>query len=62
MTDLANVKSLAQGNSQLPSSWYADPRIHELEQKHLFAKAQTYIGHTSMVPNVGDYRVLDWMG
>ncbi len=48
--------------SQLPVSWYVDENTYALEQQHLFAHAPHYLGHELMVPNVGDYHVLDWMG
>ena len=48
--------------AQLPVAWYVDPDIYALEQKYLFAKAPHYLGHELMVPNVGDYHVLDWTG
>jgi choline monooxygenase len=48
--------------AQLPVAWYVDPDIYAIEQKYLFAKAPKYLGHELMVPNVGDYQVLDWTG
>ena len=48
--------------AQLPVAWYVDPDIYALEQKYLFANAPHYLGHELMVPNVGDYHVLDWTG
>lgn len=47
---------------QFPVAWYVDPIIYALEEKHLFIHAPNYLGHALMVPNVGDYRVLDWSG
>lgn len=49
-------------SSQLPVSWYVDENTYALEQRHLFAHAPHYLGHELMVPNIGDYHVLDWMG
>ena len=46
--------------TQLPVAWYADPKIYALEQQHLFVNPPQYLGHECMVPNVGDYHVLDW--
>lgn len=47
--------------TQLPVDWYLNPNIYDLEVKHLFAKAPQYVGHACMVPNSGDFHVLDWM-
>jgi phenylpropionate dioxygenase-like ring-hydroxylating dioxygenase large terminal subunit len=47
---------------QLPVAWYVDPCIYALEQQHLFSNAPLYFGHELMVPNEGDYFVLDWTG
>lgn len=46
---------------QLPVAWYSDPAIYALEQKHIFAQAARYVGHALMVPQPGDYYVLDGM-
>lgn len=46
---------------QLPVSWYIDPEVYALEEKLLFPQVPKYIGHTLMVPNVGDYHSLEWM-
>lgn len=59
MSDLANTTSVTlEMNTQLPVSWYFDQHIYELEQKHLFSQSAQYIGHTLMVPEVGDYYTL----
>ena len=44
---------------QLPVSWYFDPDIYKLEQELLFKNGPGYVGHELMVPEVGDYQVLD---
>jgi len=61
MTDLANVSALTRTPVQLPIDWYFDPRIAEIERKLLFDRGPGYVGHELMVPEVGDYRSLDWM-
>jgi len=61
MTDLANVSALTRTPGQLPIDWYFDPRVAEIEQKLLFKGGPGYVGHELMVPEVGDYRSLDWM-
>lgn len=48
--------------TQLPISCYVDEKFYAFEQRHLFSHAPHYLGHELMVPNVGDYHVLDWMG
>jgi phenylpropionate dioxygenase-like ring-hydroxylating dioxygenase large terminal subunit len=58
MSDLPGSRALKPNASQLPVSWYFDPKTFELEQKLLFATAPGYVGHELMVPNVGDYRTL----
>jgi choline monooxygenase len=60
MSDLAMAFQAA--SSQLPVSWYFDPRFYELEKKLLFDAGPGYVGHELMVPNSGDYHVIDWMG
>ena len=61
MTDLATV-SLLHTSPQLPVDWYVDQKVHEIEQSVLFAGGPAYVGHELMVPNIGDYRVLEWSG
>lgn len=70
MASIASLKSIvtsapatspAQHDTQLPVSWYTDPAIYALEQKHLFPLAPQYIGHALMVPNAGDFRTVEWM-
>jgi phenylpropionate dioxygenase-like ring-hydroxylating dioxygenase large terminal subunit len=34
---------------------YIDPELFELEREHFFANTWNYVGHTSQVPNQGDY-------
>jgi phenylpropionate dioxygenase-like ring-hydroxylating dioxygenase large terminal subunit len=59
--------SAAQSNQspldapQLPVSWYVDPAIYALEEKHLFSKSPKYWGHELMTPNQGDFYALGWM-
>jgi len=47
--------------AQLPIAWYADSCIYSLEQQFIFSKSSKYVGHQLMLPNAGDYHVLDWM-
>ena len=61
MSDLPGSRALKPNTSQLPVSWYFDPKVFELEQKLLFGTAPGYVGHELMVPNPGDYHALSWM-
>ena len=60
MSNLATAEQLRRATSQLPVSWYCDPRVFDAEQRLLFAHAPGYVGHELMVPNPGDYYALDW--
>lgn len=63
MSDLVNQAALARtGTTQLPVGWYVDQAMHDLEMELLFRRAPLYVGHELMVPQVGDYRSLEWMG
>jgi phenylpropionate dioxygenase-like ring-hydroxylating dioxygenase large terminal subunit len=61
MSDLSTTSALTRNPTQLPIEWYFDPKIFELEKKLLFDEGPGYVGHALMVPNPGDYYVLDWM-
>lgn len=61
MSDLPSPRSLRPNTSQLPVSWYFDPRVLDLERELLFANGPGYVGHELMVPNEGDYHALAWM-
>ena len=58
---LARIEPV-QERLQPPVSWYVDPAIHALELQHVFGPGPGYVGHGSMVPDVGSYHVLDWKG
>jgi choline monooxygenase len=58
MSNLASAAHLAPATSQLPVSWYCDPRLFEAEMRHLFRRAPGYVGHELMVPETGDYYAL----
>ncbi len=59
MSSIATIAHLRRATSQLPVSWYCDPAIYAAEQRLLFARAPSYVGHELMVPNVGDYCALE---
>ncbi len=61
MSDIQSAKSLAPAHTQLPASWYSDEGLFALEKKLLFDAGPRYVGHELMVPEVGDYRTLEWM-
>jgi len=61
MSNLAQASVLAATSSQLPVNWYFDPRIAEAEKAILFERGPGYAGHELMVPNIGDYYVLNWL-
>ena len=61
MSDIASKAQLAQAVSQLPVSWYFDEKVFELEKKLLFDAGPGYVGHELMVPEVGNYRSLEWL-
>ncbi len=62
MSDLSSVAAINQTSPQLPVPWYLDPNIYELEKRLLFDHGPGYVGHELMVPNVGDYQTLEWLG
>ena len=65
MSDIANINQLAPPVSiqslpiQPPLGWYFDPKALEVEQRLLFEQGPNYVGHELMVPNPGDYHVLE---
>jgi len=62
MSDLSRIASAQTASPQLPVHWYFDSRVYELEKRLLFDQGPGYIGHELMVPNVGDYHSLEWLG
>ena len=58
MSDLATAARLRQASSQLPASWYVDPRVFDVERRLLLPRAPGYVGHELMVPEAGDFHVL----
>jgi len=62
MSDLSGVSVFSSAPPQLSPEWYFDPAIFELEKRLLFDRGPGYVGHELMVPNVGDYQALEWLG
>ena len=62
MSDLSTVAVFSRTSPQLPAHWYFDPALHEIEKRLLFDDGPGYVGHELMVPNVGDYHSLEWLG
>src|SRR5262249_51763479 len=60
MAEVASLRQVEPVGCQLPVSWYFDPKIFELEKRHLFDAGANYVGHELMVPKVGDYHTLAW--
>ena len=61
MSDLASKAKLAPALSQLPVSAYFDESVFEIEQRLLFDQSAGYVGHALMVPQVGNFRSLEWL-
>lgn len=61
MSNLVDASQLTRTPTQLPIDWYLDPYILDLEKRLLFNQGAGYVGHEIMLPNVGDYYVLEWM-
>jgi len=62
MSDLSSVSVLSNTSPQLSPEWYFDPAIFEIEKRVLFDRGPGYVGHELMVPNVGDYQSMEWLG
>jgi choline monooxygenase len=61
MSEIAKIDQFTPVSAQPPLRWYFDRKILELEQRVLFDAGPNYVGHELMVPNQGDYHVLQWM-
>ncbi|MRD73145.1 Rieske 2Fe-2S domain-containing protein [Rhodocyclus tenuis] len=44
----------------LPAHCYSDEALFAVEQEVFFAAGPGYVGHELMVPEIGDYRSLEW--
>jgi phenylpropionate dioxygenase-like ring-hydroxylating dioxygenase large terminal subunit len=52
--DTATIRSLIHSD-HVHRSVYLDPQIFDLEMKRIFERSWVFVGHDSLVPNVGDY-------
>ena len=48
----------AETSFTLPSDYYLDEAIFELEKQQIFYRSWQYVGHQSMLTNIGDYITL----
>ncbi len=46
----------------LPSSWYLEDRVFQLEREHIFCREWICVAREEQLPNVGDHLVLDVYG
>ncbi|HQR03141.1 MAG: aromatic ring-hydroxylating dioxygenase subunit alpha [Proteobacteria bacterium] len=60
MSDIVIKGRLDPAVSQFPVDWYFDEKLFELEKKLIFDAGPGYVGHALMVPNLHDYRSLEW--
>lgn len=59
MSDLGRREYLTPSRTQLPVSAYFDEALFQREVEALFRNGPGYVGHELMVPEAGDYHVLD---
>src|SRR3979411_3555488 len=52
--DLRSIDALVEPG-RVHRRVYTDPEIFELEMERIFGRAWLFVGHTSQVPNPGDY-------
>ena len=51
------VKESSEIGKTLPSRYYWDPEIYELEKERIFYRSWLFVAHTSNLPQPGDYLV-----
>ena len=54
-TDIQTLSEELDRGLALPTAWYTDPAIAELEQQRIFRHSWQYVGRTDQVQEVGDY-------
>ncbi len=62
MSEIAQADQFIRSKAQPPLSWHFDPKVFEVERRVLFDQGPSYVGHELLVPNLGDYHVLDGAG
>lgn len=60
MSDIISLGQLTRPVSQLPVDWYFDEKRFELEKKLIFDAGPGYVGHGLMVPELHNYRTMEW--
>ena len=48
------IEPIAQSET-IPSSWYTDARVHDIETDVIFGATWQFIGHASQLEKQGDY-------
>ncbi len=61
MTNEELHKLVSEDGCYVSRRLFADQKLYELEQKHIFSKNWLYLGHESQIPNTGDF-VSTYMG
>jgi len=56
------ISEAAEQSFTLPSAYYLDPQVYELEKEHVFFKTWQFIAHKSGLQNKGDFVVQDICG
>jgi choline monooxygenase len=54
-SDFAEVRGAVEEGRTLPSSWYVEPAIFDLEQERIFGRSWQYAGHLGQLLHPGDY-------
>ena len=62
MTEFSNLEGGSPLQTTLPSSWYLQESIFELEREHIFFKEWICVGREEQVAEPGDHQVLDVYG
>jgi choline monooxygenase len=55
LTDADLAITPVERSETIPSSWYVDPRFHQVDRDGVFARTWQAVGHESMIAGPGDY-------